>query len=286
MKAINHKELIFVLTFFILSISISAQPENLGNGKYSEIIPNHTELQIIHSKIIDDDFYLYIKLPNDYKGSSKTYPVIYLLDGDIAFTMAWSIVRYLQYGRHLPDVIIVGIGYGSLLSSNEQNMRERDYSISGTEGSKYSGGGEDYLNFLKTELIPFIDSNYRTKPGVRILNGYSLGGLFTLYAFLKENELFSSYVAGSPYISADKEELLLLEKNARDVLKSSDSNLFISYGELEDKDFYANPIDEFIEKLISSNYEGIKIYKNVFKGGSHFTCPSEAMTYGLISVFK
>ena len=230
MKAINYKEQIFVLAFFILSISLSAQSENLGNGKYSEIIPNHTELQIIHSKIIDDDFYLYIKLPNDYKESSKTYPVIYLLDGDIAFTMAWSIVRYLQYGRHVPDVIIVGIGYGSLLSSSEQNMRERDYSISRLEGRNFSGGGEDYLIFLKTELIPFIDSNYRTKPGVRILNGYSLGGLFTLYTFLKENELFSGYVAGSPYISNDKEELLQLEQNSRDILKRSDTKLFISYG--------------------------------------------------------
>ena len=286
MKAINYKELIFIPVFFFLSLSISAQPENILKENYSEIVPNHTELKIIHSKIIDDDFYLYIKLPNDYKESSKTYPVIYLLDGDIAFTMAWSIVRYLQYGRHVPDVIIVGIGYGSLLSSSEQNMRERDYSISRLEGRSFGGGGEDYLNFLKAELIPFIDSNYRTKPGVRILNGYSLGGLFTLYTFLKQNELFSGYVAGSPYISNDKEELLQLEKNARDVLKSSDTNLFISYGELEDKNFYVNPIDQFVEKLISSSYDGIRIDKHVFEGGSHFTCPSEALTYGLISVFK
>lgn len=267
----------------ISSISIFAQ-SNSGNKIYSEIVPNHTELRILHSDLVDDDFFLYIKLPGEYENSSKTYPVIYLLDGDIAFTMAWSTVRYLQYGKDLPDVIIVGIGYGSLLSSNEQNMRERDYTISKLERFEVSGGGQKFLDFLKTDLIPYVDSEFRTNPKSRILNGYSLGGLLTLNIYLTENNLFSGYIAGSPYISSDIEFLKETLKNNAEIIKNSNNKLFISYGELEEQSQYRNPIDQIVTKMYELNIMEIK--KHVFENGSHFTCPSEAMVYGLKYIFE
>ena len=80
----------------------------------------NTQVKVFHSQIIDDDFYLYISLPDDYDRSDKKYPVLYLLDGDVAFGMAASIARYLQFGNVIPDLIIVGIGYGAL-KKNEGN---------------------------------------------------------------------------------------------------------------------------------------------------------------------
>ena len=248
--------------------------------------PNHTELQIIHSKTIDDDYYLYIKLPSNYHESEKTYPVVYLLDGDIAFTMAWSTVRYLQYGKHLPDVIIVGIGYGSLLSSEEENMRERDYTISKLSDKNKTGGGKQFLKFLKNELITFIDSVYRTTPGDRVINGYSLSGLFVLYAFLNEHESFNGYIAGSPYLSLDKVYLEKLVKESANKLKKSEAKLFISYGELEDEANYGKPISDIVGNLGQIGFKMNNLDLRIFEGGTHFTCPSEAMVYGLKYVFE
>ena len=282
------KNKLFLLTIIFLFYSLSsfAQQIDKSDNVNSDIIPNYTELRIIHSNIIDDDYYLYIKLPKNYNETDKTYPVIYLLDGDIAFTMAWSTVRYLQFGKHLPDVIIVGIGYGSLLSSDEANMRERDYTISKITGREISGGGENFLKFLKTELIPFVDSEYRTNPEERILNGYSYGGLFTMYAFLNEHKLFNGYIAGSPYLSLDAESLQKVLVENSEILKNSKTKLFISYGSLEDEKLYVNPINEIVRSLDKINYMQANIKKREFEGGSHFTCPSEAMVYGLKFLFE
>jgi enterochelin esterase-like enzyme len=90
----NNKNLLFLMvTLTLFSICTFAQSENKNDKKFSKIVPNYTELRIIHSNIIEDDYYLYVKLPNNYQETNKAYPVIYLLDGDIAFTMAWSTVR-------------------------------------------------------------------------------------------------------------------------------------------------------------------------------------------------
>jgi len=283
----KYYPLLFVFTILITIPNILFAQEAIEDSvKYTSIIPNHTELKSIYSNIVNDEYYLYIKLPKDYNETDIRYPVIYLLDGDIAFTMAWSTVRYLQYGGQVPDVIIVGIGYGSLLSSDEENMRDRDYTISKLPGSDVSGGAENFINSLKTEIIPFIDSLYRTNPSERILNGYSLGGLITLYTFLTEGNLFSGYIAGSPYLPLDKNDLLRLMSLPTEQLKNSKAKLFISYGELEDKELYADPINEFIENLGKNGFKKSQIYKKVFEGGTHFTCPSEAMVYGLKFLFE
>ena len=284
----KKQKFLFALLISVLFYSLStfAQDVNINLDSNSEIIPNYTELRVIHSKIIDDDYYLYIKLPKNYEETNNTYSVIYLLDGDIAFTMAWSTVRYLQYGKHLPEVIIVGIGYGSLLSSDEENMRERDYTISELTDRKNSGGGENFLKFLKTELIPYIDSEYRTNPLERVINGYSFGGLLVMYSFINEHDLFSGYVAGSPYLSTDVEYLqkLLIEKS--EIMKNSKAKLFISYGELEDEKKYSKPINRIVENLSEIQFDETNIQKRIFEGGSHFTCPSEAMVYGLKFLFE
>ncbi|MCK5457814.1 MAG: alpha/beta hydrolase, partial [Melioribacteraceae bacterium] len=274
------------IIFLFYSLSSFAQQIDKSDSINSEVIPNYTELKIIHSNIVDDDYYLYVKLPKNYDETDKIYPVIYLLDGDIAFTMAWSTVRYLQFGKHLPDVIIVGLGYGSLLSSKKETMRERDYTISKLTDREMSGGGENFLKFIKSELIPFVDSEYRTNPEERILNGYSFGGLFTMYAFLNEHKLFNGYIAGSPYLFSDLEflEKLLSEKSK--ILKNSKAKLFISYGSLEDEKLYVNPINKIVQSLYNINYKQSNLKMREFEGGSHFTCPSEAMVYGLKYLFE
>jgi len=286
MKMNNRNLLFFMVTLTLFSICTFAQSEIKNDKKFSKIVPNYTELRIIHSNIIEDDYYLYVKLPNNYQETNKSYPVIYLLDGDIAFTMAWSTVRYLQYGKHLPDVIIVGIGYGSLLTRDEDNMRERDYTISKFRDRENSGGGKNFLQFLKTELLPYIDSEYRTNPSKRIINGYSLGGLMVTYVFLNDNDLFNSYIAGSPYLSLDKDYLGELMKKSSNELKKSRAKLFISFGELEDKNLYLNPIRDMTENLDKTGFNEANVKMHAFDGGSHFTCPSEAMVYGLKFVFE
>lgn len=273
---------IFTLTILIAVVFIGCtknEPEK-RTDKYENIITKYTEIREIISSEVDDTFYIYIRLPKFYNERKENYPVLYLLDGDIAFNMSTSIVRYLQYGKDIPDIIIVGIGYGTMMNDNEQNYRERDYSISKVDRFQNSGGGENFLKFIENELLPTIDNNFRTD-SLRILNGYSLGGLAAINSLATKPYLFDYYIAGSPYLINDID--LLSEQVEKLNAFPKMKKLFISVGELENSIDYHRQIKKISEILQTKVNLEVKFQQ--FENGTHFTCPTEALTYGLKFLF-
>jgi len=90
--------------------------------------------------------------------------------------------------KYIPEVITIGIGYPGA------SQRNRDYTI----------GFMSFYQFLKDELIPYIDEEYNTDPYNRTLFGHSYGGicaLFTMFQYLDCNDiLFNNIIAASPSI--------------------------------------------------------------------------------------
>jgi predicted alpha/beta superfamily hydrolase len=280
---IKMKTLIISITVIFIGCSIgyaqdvkeAASKDNLYN----------TQVKVFHSQIIDDDFYLYISFPDDYDKSDKKYPVMYLLDGDVAFGMAASIARYLQFGNAIPELIIVGIGYGGL-KKNEGNMRSRDQTISSRRGRPGTGGAPKFREFIKEELFPYINNTYRAIPDDRILNGYSLGGLFAIYTLFTEPEMFNRYIIGSPHLSWDEYRIFTVQEEAFEKFDDIKAKVFLSVGSEEDDEKYFNPIDEMVTLIDEKGYESLKMETKVFDGGTHLICPPEALVYGLVSVFS
>jgi predicted alpha/beta superfamily hydrolase len=271
-----------MLLFYILICTVFCG-ERGGNSKikkYSTISPKYSEIKQIISQEVNDTFYIYTRLPKYYQNSNRRYPVLYLLDGDISYNMAISVVRYLQYGKDVPDLIIVAPAYGTLLSDHETNYRERDYTISKIERFNNSSGADKFTRFLQNELIPFVDSSYRTN-NTRILNGYSLGGLFALNTLIEDSELFNNFIAGSPYLTDDIS--LLSDKLSELSSFRRKKRLFISVGEIEDNERYHVPISTIFRELQA--FDKLEIKFITFKEGTHFTCPSEALAYGLKFIF-
>jgi hypothetical protein len=258
-----------VILFFVSFESAKAQGTNLYN----------TEEKLIASKYVADTFHVFISIPDDYSSSGKSYPVMYVLDGDIAYGMAASIARYMQIGGNIPELIIVGIGYGSV-DKEAGNKRNRDYR------PIPESGAVNFLSFIKDELIPFIDSNYRTTPMDRTINGYSSGGLFALYTLFTEPNTFNRYIVGSPYLVWDNYSIYDYEENSPDKIGDKKINLFISVGSEESEEKYFNPIDELVIRLQERNYSGLRLETKVFDGSTHLTAATEAITHGLLSVFK
>lgn len=267
MKCNNILVLIFLLASSLF-FTLLAQEFNLYN----------TEKKVIVSTSVNDSFYVFISLPDGYNDSEKRYPVLYVLDGDVAFGMAASIARYLQIGENIPELIIVGIGYGLLDKSAGENRR-RDYRPAQT------GGAENFLNFLEVELIPFIDANYRTVPEDRTINGYSIGGLFGLYTLFTKPEIFNRYIIGSPSLTWDNYSIFNYEENSYEKIGELRLNVFISVGSEESDEKYFDPTDKLVTKIQEHNYTGLKLEANVFDGSSHLMGPPESLTHGLLSVF-
>ena len=246
----------------------------------------NTQVKIIQSTSVEDDFYLYISLPHSYEATDKSYPVLYILDSDIAYGMAASIARYLQFGGNIPELIIVGIGYGTL-RKEEGNMRQRDYSPtekSGKEG--ITGGAQNFLNFLTNELFPHIESTYRTDKNDRAVFGYSMAGMFGLYTLFNKPETFNRYIIGSPYLLWDNGVIFDEEERATIKFTEINAKVFISVGSEESAEKYFNPVDELVTLLEEREYDGLILETKVFDGGTHLICPPEALSYGLISVFS
>src|SRR3712207_3662198 len=104
----------------------------------------------------------------------------------------------------MPEMIVVGI-------SNTDRTRDLTPTRvarlpdNPNAGFPTSGGADKFLKFIETELIPMVESKYRTQP-YRALAGHSLGGLFAVHTLVTKPELFNSYIAVSPSLQWDNYE--------------------------------------------------------------------------------
>lgn len=210
----------------------------------------------------DRQYELYIKLPEGYtKSNDKNYPVIYFTDADTHIELL-SGTEFL-----LEEVILVGISDQKDLNKDLEghSSRARDYSISKSSNperqAKYQfGQASNHLTFIRNDVIKFIESNYRTDPSNRTYFGFSLGGLFGVYALMTQPDTFKNYILGSPSLWRDIPLLFSLE-NAALKTKALEINLFITYGELE-KELGVH-VDEFITKLKAKKYQALSAIKEV-----------------------
>jgi predicted alpha/beta superfamily hydrolase len=152
----------------------------------------------IKSAILNEERTLLVNLPDDYDESQSKHPVLFLLDGDAHFHHVTGIVHFLTTRNMIPPLIVIAL----------PNVdRTRDFSPTPVEQRPHSGGADNFLKFFQEELIPYVDSHYRTHP-YRIIVGHSLGGLFAIYTLLTQPDVFNAYIAISPSLSYDNELLL------------------------------------------------------------------------------
>ena len=137
-----------------------------------------------------------VSLPAAYENGDARFPVVYILDGDWYFAMAASTARLLEAIQEQPPVIIAAIGYGGSIT-DQRARRSREFTPEPVAALEGSGHAAAFLAALQKQLLPAIESRYRTN-GDRTLVGHSLGGLFAAYVMTRSPELFQRVVIGSP----------------------------------------------------------------------------------------
>jgi enterochelin esterase-like enzyme len=129
-------------------------------------------------------FYIYTPPTYDVDINDK-YPVLYILHGGGEDERAWA-----TQGK--TDIILDNLIAEKKASPMLVVMMDGNVSIGGL-----AGFGEQSLkkfeDELKNAVIPFVEKNYRTKTdgNDRALAGLSLGGLQTLYAGIRNINMFS-----------------------------------------------------------------------------------------------
>jgi hypothetical protein len=116
--------------------------------------------------------------------------VLYLLDGDSLFPHLAANQLFLHYDDAIPEVIVVGIAYGSF--APPQNRRRHDF----TDGAAAFG------RFLGNELIPLVETKVRGDPARRMLFGQSRGGGYVLHSAFTDPDLFWARIASNPTVDS------------------------------------------------------------------------------------
>ncbi|WP_395005195.1 alpha/beta hydrolase [Undibacterium sp.] len=146
------------------------------------------------------DFHINVRLPLGYQASdAKTYPVVYVLDGDSLFPLLAPTHLFLNLDEKLPEAIIVGISYGSF--DPAINKRDIDFNAPAADAKPGEDGAPRFLAFLKSELIPKIENQFRANAAKRVLVGQSRGGYFVLWSALEDPDLFWGRVASNPALA-------------------------------------------------------------------------------------
>lgn len=205
-----------------------------GADYYAEKDVPHGEIRIkkYFSAITNSWRRLYIYIPASYDiNTTEKYPVLYLLHGGGEDERAW-----VAQGK--TDLILDNLIAGKKANPMLIVMMDGNFS------SGISGFNEQALktfeNELKRLVIPFVESNYRVtaEPGSRALAGLSMGGLQTLYAGIKNTNMFaylgifsSGWWANQPALSDPQYAFM---KNNVDTINNNLKKFWIAIGGKED----------------------------------------------------
>jgi predicted alpha/beta superfamily hydrolase len=267
-------------------------------------LPN-TKVQLLESWIVNDTYKLNISLPVTYANSDRTYPVVYLADGNGLFPLVRCIAEGLSAGLEIPRLIVVGIGYDTDRSMDWERYRERDLlptDASATDASRRQaftrtgirrGQAGPFLRFIRQELKPFINANYRTDPDDSTYMGTSYGGLFGLYVLFHHPDTFNRYVIGSPAIHHDNRVTLWYESHYAADHDDLPVRVFMSAGAREEVDDpLIEPSFQFVtnmkrlaKTLRERRYPGLQLTTHVFEDETHGSVVPATFCRGLRVVF-
>ncbi|OJJ18745.1 hypothetical protein BKI52_24400 [marine bacterium AO1-C] len=258
---------LLIILFCLLPLLSFAQPKSL----------NYT----IDSKVFETKREIKVFLPGNFQ-PTDSLPVIYLFDAqwDQFYNLTSATIDYLIAIRQLPKCILVGI-----------KSVKRQYELTPTPVNDdwkipSLGGAKKLQNHLAQEVFPLIDSLYHPV-SFRIAIGHSLGGTFILNSIVDAPELFNSYIAVSPNLQIDDEEIILkFQRNLNQIVKTK-KYIFTTNGTEGNVDAmflkYNQKLDTLLKKHSNTSFEWFfSSYQNL----DHATIPLRSMYNGLIKLSK
>jgi predicted alpha/beta superfamily hydrolase len=242
-----------------------------------------SEVRKITSKIVaGQEYELYIMLPSGYKAADKKYPVVYLMDAQWDFPLVTGLYGANNYDGFIPGLIIVGVTWSGEHASYD-SLRTRDYTPTKISGRPQSGGADQFLAFMKQELFPFIEANYKADSKNRTLMGCSLGGLFTLYTLFTQPGLFSGYAVASPAIGWDKEVLNKYEEAFAKKHLTMPVRVYMTVGDVETS---RPSFEKFSATMMARKYPSVHLFRKILENTGHSGTKYETYARGLQYVFE
>lgn len=221
-----------------------------------------------------------VYLPDDYYQQKRSYPVMYINDGQNAYFdclsfcgVSWGFLDYVQ-DHHL-DIIMVAIPcnfeefkrmdeYGPWVIDEDLAMDETNQ-----KGLSIGGEGQVYIEWLKDDLKPYIDKRFRTIQDDTAIVGSSMGGVISAYAGLAYPQVFKKCACLSTafwFYMNEFEELIDSQDYDNDFKFYFDLGEFEGCGNEKADEWYPESNARILE-LLEKKVEKLRFY--YFEGEEH-----------------
>jgi predicted alpha/beta superfamily hydrolase len=182
---INMLKRLVLLALLVSAINIRLSAQTKSSNDTGQIV----KLEKFNMPQLNRQRTIRIFLPKGYSTSGKSYPVVYMTDGqniyknDAAIKSTWGVDSTLNAQSANKQCIIVGVDHAGKDRISEYNPYDSKYG---------KGDGMTFTRFLVETLKPYIDEHYRTKKDAKhtAIAGSSLGSLLAMYAADKYPETF------------------------------------------------------------------------------------------------
>ena len=146
----------------------------------------------INSSEFSRDRIAKIYIPKEHKTDTiRKYPVAIVLDDDYLFDIYVGNSKIYANADLTPKQIVVGLDVDASLNQDVSTV---------TKSGNLTTNAKKFYNYIKKELIPYLEANYKTSPYFTIVGDRDAGNF--LLHFLKEQKpIFNSYVSISPKLT-------------------------------------------------------------------------------------
>lgn len=168
-----------------------------------------TEVHDLWSESVGDSFRVFV-------GHCGPDPraVLLLTDANGLFGLTVDTVRLMQIPALVPSLVVVGVGYPDADGvADTVQIRTRDLTPTPSRHFEGSGHAAEFVEFLATELRPWLTDRYPRAADDMTYFGHSLGGLFGAHLLLTSSALFDRYIVSSPSLWWDHESIFDIERS-------------------------------------------------------------------------
>jgi predicted alpha/beta superfamily hydrolase len=267
-----------------------------------------TDVHYLASENVNGEFKIFVgHCPGD---RSRRPGVLCLTDANGLFGVAVDLIRGMQLSRHLPPLLVVGIGYrrggiADTLAQRTRDLTPTEFPAFGELAPDQSvmGGARALLAFIREELMPWVGSTYDVEPGDTTYFGHSFGGLFGTWALFDQLYSFRRYILGSPSLWWDDGLLFRIEEEYAAAHDDLEACVFFGVGADEthsgrireaarespdQRALTASvPIDlvadmqRMVDRLETRRYPGLELTGVVFPDEFHVTVAPLVLSRGL-----
>ncbi len=213
-----------------------------------------------------------IQLPRNYDTNlDKIYPVIIVLDADYLFEPVAGNVDYFSYWEDMPESIVVGI-MQSRTRYDDCNYDQDNY----LPAEK----GAEFFEFIGLELLPYIDTKYRTAKFV-VGVGHDFTANFLNFYLYKTPPLFNGYIVLSPELSPNTS--IRMAGRIPDISSQVFYYLATATDDIKDLREGAEALNNKLKTIKSPNFN---YYYDTFEGATHYSLVARGIPNALEKMFS